>query len=109
LSICIDFLQFINDLEKRLRPLALRERENLLSLKHQECKERGLPFDSELYVWDYRYYDRMFKEKTLDLDYDLVKQHFPVEIVVPAVLEVYQSLLGVRFEEIKGGGWHQGN
>ena len=66
----------------------------------------GLPFDGEFYMWDYRYYDRKFIESTLDLDDSLVKEYFPVSVVVPAILNIYQNLLGVRFEEIKDSVWH---
>jgi hypothetical protein len=51
----------------------------------------------------------MYNEKTLDLDYNLVKQYFPVAVVVPIILDIYQQLLGVQFEEIKAGTWHPGN
>jgi Zn-dependent oligopeptidase len=51
----------------------------------------------------------MHNEKTLDLDYNLVKQYFPVAVVVPIILDIYQRLLGVLFEEIKEGAWHPGN
>ena len=57
----------------------------------------------------YRYYDRKYTEKTLDLDDMLVKEYFPVGVVVPAILEIYQNLLGVRFVEVKGEKlWHPG-
>ena len=59
-------------------------------------------------MWDYRYYDRVYTEKTLDLDDMVVKEYFPVGVVVPAILEIYQSLLGVRFVEVKGEVWHPG-
>jgi hypothetical protein len=37
-----------------LRPVGEKEREILLRLKKEEHKERGLPFDDEFYIWDYR-------------------------------------------------------
>jgi Zn-dependent oligopeptidase len=92
-----------------LRPVGLKEREVLLGMKQQECKEKGLPFDGEFYLWDYRYYDRKFVEESLDLDDSLVKEYFPVSVVVPAILDIYQNLLGVRFQEIKGQTWHPGS
>ncbi|KAF8650117.1 hypothetical protein AX16_005354 [Volvariella volvacea WC 439] len=82
---------FLDDLERRLRPVGLKDRETLLEMKRQEHEEKGLPYDGNFYIWDYR----------------LVKEYFPVSVVVPAILEIYQNLLGVRFEEIKGGStWH---
>ncbi|OBZ71150.1 Thimet oligopeptidase [Grifola frondosa] len=98
--------EFLTDLEQKLRPVGLKDRETLLALKKEEHEEKGLPFDGEFYIWDYRYYDRKFIERTLNLDDQLVKEYFPVSVVVPAILEIYQNLLGVRFVEIKGETWH---
>ena len=98
----------MDDLETRLRPVGVKEREILLKIKEKEHKEKGLPFDGEFYIWDYRYYDRKYIEETLDLDDSLVKEYFPVSVVVPTILSIYQNLLGVQFEEIKGSTWHPG-
>ncbi|KAF8426816.1 peptidase M3A/M3B, partial [Boletus edulis BED1] len=69
----------------------------------------GLPIDDNFYIWDYRYYDRLYVERNLDFDDFLVKKYFPVSVVVPAVLDIYQNLLGVKFVEITGDArdvWH---
>ncbi|KAF8073822.1 metallopeptidase MepB [Lyophyllum atratum] len=97
---------FLNDLETKLRPVGLKEREVLLALKKKEHEEKGIPFDGEFYIWDYRYYDRKYVEESLKLDDMVVKEYFPVSVVVPTILEIYQNLLGVRFEEIQGSTWH---
>jgi len=58
-----------------------------------------------------RYYDRLYVEKTLDLDESLVKEYFPVSVVVPTILKIYQDLLGVKFIEVKDDTkdvWHPG-
>ena len=103
---CLTRFKFLADLQQKLRPVGLKEREALLVLKKQQHDELGIPFDGEFYIWDYRYYDRLFIEKTLDLDDMKVKEYFPVDKVVPAILEIYQNLLGVKFVEIKGETWH---
>jgi Zn-dependent oligopeptidase len=95
-------------LEQKLRPLGLRERETLLALKREGCGEKGLPCDDILRAWDFLYYDRLSIEKSLDLDDNLVKEYFPVSVVVPAIMDIYRTLLSVRFEEIKGEVWHPG-
>ncbi|EMD39827.1 hypothetical protein CERSUDRAFT_81164 [Gelatoporia subvermispora B] len=99
-------VEFLADLEQKLRPVGLKERVELLALKKEEHEQKGLPFDGEFYIWDYRYYDRKYIERTLDLDDQLVKEYFPVSVVVPAILDIYQNLLGVKFVEIKGETWH---
>lgn len=58
-----------------------------------------------------RYYNRLYVERNLSLDGSLVKEYFPVSFVVPAILDIYQHLLGVKFMEIDGGAkdaWHPG-
>ncbi|GAA5998615.1 metalloendopeptidase [Rhodotorula paludigena] len=106
---------FLADLEHKLRPLGLAERERLLALKREEHQRRGLPKsadDDQFFLWDYRYYDRLFVERELDLDEDAVKQYFPVAHVVPAVLGIYKDLLGVeiipvpRTRDAGGETWH---
>jgi len=77
-------------------------------MKKKEYEAKGLPFDGEFYIWDYRYYDRKYIEASLNLDDMLVKEYFPVSVVVPTILSIYQNLLGVRFEEIHGSTWHPG-
>lgn len=95
-------------MEGKLRPVGEKEKDILLEMKRKEHEAKGLPFDGNFYLWDYRYYDRKYIEETLDLDDMLVKEYFPVSVVVPTILNIYQSLLGVRFEEIKGSTWHPG-
>ncbi|PFH53956.1 hypothetical protein AMATHDRAFT_38385 [Amanita thiersii Skay4041] len=97
---------FLGDLEKKLRPVGIKEREILLEMKKKEHEEKGFPFDGQFYIWDYRYYDRKYIEDKLHLDDSLVKEYFPVSVVVPAILSIYQNLLGVRFEPIKESTWH---
>ena len=87
----------------------MKDRETLLALKKKEHEEKGFPFDGEFYLWDYRYYDRKYIEESLSLDDKIVQEYFPVSTVVPAILEIYQNLLGVQFEEIQNAStWHSG-
>ncbi|CAK5270325.1 unnamed protein product [Mycena citricolor] len=87
---------FLDDLESKLKPLGINDRKVLLALKEKDCAARQLDFDGSFNIWDYRYYDRKFTEETLDLDDMLVKEYFPVSVVVPRILDIYQTLLGVR-------------
>ncbi|KAG8740405.1 hypothetical protein FRC10_004356 [Ceratobasidium sp. 414] len=99
-------IDFLTDLEQKLRPVGLKDRETLLKLKEKEHAKLGIPYDGQFYIWDYRYYDRLYVEESLSLDDALVKEYFPVDVVVPTILEIYQDLLGVKFEEVKGNLWH---
>ncbi|KAJ7212164.1 metallopeptidase MepB [Mycena pura] len=99
-------VDFLDDLQAKLKPVGIKDRQTLLALKQKDLAERGLPFDGNFYIWDYRYYDRKYIETSLELDDMLVKEHFPVSVVVPTIMEIYQNLLGVRFETITGTTWH---
>lgn len=60
-------LSFLADLEAKLRPLGLAERAKLLQLKKEEHAQRGWKLNEEFHLWDYRYYDRLWVERTLAL------------------------------------------
>ncbi|KAM0748837.1 metallopeptidase MepB [Meredithblackwellia eburnea MCA 4105] len=104
---------FLNDLEEKLRPVGEAERVEFLKLKKEVHEKKGLEFDGKLYLWDYRYYDRLWMEKNLRLDEEKVKEYFPVSTVVPAMLDIYRTLLNVEFfpvprtEEAGGLTWHE--
>ncbi|KIO24317.1 hypothetical protein M407DRAFT_77092 [Tulasnella calospora MUT 4182] len=99
-------VQFLDNLVKKMKVIGEKDRATLLKLKEQELGDKT---DGKFYIWDYRYYDRMFIEKSLDLDEAKVKEYFPVDVVVPAILKIYQDLLGVSFVEITKDvdTWHQ--
>ncbi|KAF8521045.1 metallopeptidase MepB [Gautieria morchelliformis] len=98
--------KFLDDILAKLKPVGIKDRQVLLALKKEEHLEKGLPFDNEFYLWDYRYYDRKYVEKTLSLDDSLVKEYFRVDTVVGSILEIYQDLLGVEFRKCEGQVWH---
>ena len=81
----------------------------MLKLKEKEHTEKGYPFDNKFYIWDYRYYDQKFIQSSLQLDESLVKEYFPVSNIVPQILQIYQNLLSIKFVEMKGETWHEGN
>lgn len=50
--------------------------------------------------WDYSYYERQLEKTRYAVDSEVVRQYFPVDKVLPAVLDIYSRLLGVRFEPL---------
>ncbi|ORY69423.1 hypothetical protein BCR35DRAFT_307983 [Leucosporidium creatinivorum] len=104
---------FLSDLEEKLRPLGLAEREKLLKLKKEEHEKRGWEVDEEFRVWDYRYYDRLWTERELSLDETHLSEYFTVTTLIPKILSIYSQLLGISFhpvprdEEHGGLLWHE--
>lgn len=107
-------LSFLNDLQEKLTPLGEAEKQKFLKVKKAEHEKRGWPVENELYLWDYRYYDRLTTERDLALDDNKVKEYFPVDKVVPTILDIYRQLLSVQFypvprdDEHGGKTWHKG-
>jgi Zn-dependent oligopeptidase len=53
---------FLKDLEEKLRPLGIKERDDLLALKKEEHERLGLTQDPVFRLWDYR---RVFSSSSL--------------------------------------------
>jgi Zn-dependent oligopeptidase len=52
-------------------------------------------------LWDYRFYQSRFEESSFAVDPEAVRQYFPVDVVVPAALSVFEQVLGLRFEPVQ--------
>ncbi|KAG6380299.1 hypothetical protein JVT61DRAFT_8408 [Boletus reticuloceps] len=101
--------EFLDELRRYLDPIGRKELEAIIALKNEDYTKRGLLVDDDLDICDSRYYSRLYVENNLSLDGSLVKEYFPVSFVVPAILDIYQSLLGVKFVEVHGEAkdvWH---
>ncbi|PIN18832.1 Neurolysin [Handroanthus impetiginosus] len=67
-------------------------------------KEEG---DTSFGIEDLPYYVKRIKEKQLDLDFGVVKQYFPINLVLPGIFKICQDLFGLRFEEVVDADvWH---
>jgi Zn-dependent oligopeptidase len=100
---------FLSDLRDKLRPVGQNDLQTLLDLKKKEHERLSLPFDGNFYAWDWRYYDRLFIETSLSLDNDAVKEYFPVEAIVKAIMDIYTEMFRVHVEEVSDAVvWHPG-
>ena len=90
------------------QPLWDQERKELLELKEEECKSQGRDFNGKLDYWDMRYYCNMIEEKKYSVDQEKLKEYFPMQKVTEGLLEIYQQLLGLKFELVKDADvWHE--
>ncbi|TRY57445.1 hypothetical protein DNTS_031431, partial [Danionella cerebrum] len=95
------------DLAHKLKPLGEKERAVILKLKEQESKKRNQPFTGELYAWDTRYYMTQVEETQYAVDQNLLKEYFPMEVVTKGLLDIYQELLNLSFQQVEGAPvWH---
>lgn len=91
-------------LENISASLTDRASEELTILKEFKKQEEGeLTFGIE----DLPYYVKKVREQQYDLDFGVVKQHFPVNVVLSGIFKICQDLFGLRFEEIADAEvWH---
>ncbi|HYV49259.1 MAG TPA: M3 family metallopeptidase [Myxococcaceae bacterium] len=52
-------------------------------------------------LWDYAFYESRFEESSFAVDPEAVRQYFPLDVVVPAALGVFEQVLGLRFEPVQ--------
>jgi len=85
---------FLTQIDSKLLPKAQAELAVLQALKAQSGDR------TQWQPWDYYYYeDRLLKTKYA-VDDEAVRQYFPVTKVIPAVMSIYEKLLGVTFRPI---------
>ena len=100
--------KFLSDLAIKLQPLWAEEKKELLALKEAECKENGWEFNNNLNFWDMRYYCTMIEEKKYSVDKEKLREYFPLEKVTEGLLQIYQQLLGLKFQLVKDADvWHE--
>lgn len=85
----------IDDIDRRLWPKARAEIATLAAMKRADGDRRPLG------AWDYAWYEEQFEKREHAVDSEAVRRYFPADTVVPALLGVYEHLLGIRFERIE--------
>lgn len=94
---------------ERLKPVGMKERKYLLSLKRRECLMKGLVFDGQINAWDLPYYMSQVEQCKFAVNKDKLIEYFPLELVTKGLLGIYQELLGLAFTEVQHAQvWHEG-
>ena len=88
--------KFLDSLDARLLPNAKDEVERLRQMK---AKDTGDP-NAVLQRWDFTYYDNLLRKTQYAVDQNEIRQYFPVQHTIDAVLNVYHTLLGVDFKQV---------
>ncbi len=87
---------FLNSLDKALLSKAQAEVARLTTLKANETGS----LSAVLHPWDFTYYDNVLHRMQYAVDQNQIRQYFPVQHTIDAVLDIYHRLLGVDFKQI---------
>ena len=96
-------LEFLEDLESRVRAKADLDLDELASAKQAHTGDA----DAKLEIWDWRYYQQRILREQHDVDQFAVAEYFPLEETLNGMLDIYADLVGVRFAPIEDArAWH---
>ncbi|MEO5686502.1 MAG: M3 family metallopeptidase [Burkholderiaceae bacterium] len=88
--------KFLTTITTALKPLAGEQRARLAGLKGSRIEE-----------WDRTFYSDIAKKQQFNLDPETVRQYFPAQHTIDAVLAIYSHMLGLTFTKAAGlPAWH---
>lgn len=89
--------------EGLVKKVAQGSREELQELKKYKKKISNKPFISA----DIAYLSNLLQKERFDVDSEFIKQHFPLEHVKQAMIDLYSNLFDIEFIKLKHNLWHK--
>lgn len=94
--------EFLDRMRDRLTDKGVPEAEVL-----QAMLEKDAGPQARLSTWDLMYYHNQLKKARYAVDDERVREYFPFDKVTASMFDLYQTLFGVRFEEVRPArAWH---
>lgn len=88
--------KFMMSLDRTIMPKAQADIEELRALKAAETHNPN----AELHQWDVGRYMHQLNKTKYSVDSNAIRQYFPVQHTIDAVLRIYHTLLGVDFTPV---------
>ena len=88
--------KYINDLVIVIQPKFDSEVAELQKLKAAETKDPN----ARIMVWDWRYYANQRDKQKYAVDKEALRAYFPFQRVLDGMFNIYQSIFGLKFENI---------
>ncbi|KAI4763194.1 metallopeptidase MepB [Aureobasidium sp. EXF-3400] len=93
---------FLGDLRSQLQSGLQSDLNALKQLKSDHLAGQGIDFDGKFYVWDISFYHRLMLETQYAVDQKRIAEYFPIQTVVPAMLNNFEKVFGLVFREVSG-------
>lgn len=95
-------LNFVSDLAKKVRPKALAYVKELTKLKQKDFGKA-----SKLGYYDTAFYANQYFQQKYEVDFEKLREFFPIKRVIEGTFKIYENLLGLKFKEKKNFfSWH---
>ncbi|KAE9372644.1 metallopeptidase MepB [Stipitochalara longipes BDJ] len=94
--------EFLSRLQSNLVPRGRKELEVLRQRREQDLRENGSPSNQDVNrfpPWDYFYYQNLL-EQEFQVNNSEISEFFPLEQTAIAMLDLFSTLLGLRFQPI---------
>jgi thimet oligopeptidase len=96
-------MNFLSDLQKKLKPMAKAEDKELLKLKLEKAGIKT----KNLAAWESGYWNNMHEKLYYDVDQEKIKEYFQADIVIAGMFKIFGGLFGVGFEPVKIPVWNK--
>ncbi len=95
-------IEFLKKLNKEVKRKGKKELKELLKLK----KERISKDENLIYNWEWRFYANMLKKRKYEVDYEKIREYFPLEKVISGMFEIFEKVFSVKFVPVELEKWH---
>lgn len=93
---------FLSRLKDKLIP---KGKADLAELERLKLEMTGV--NEPIKSYDWRYFENQLKKQKFQVDHELIRQYFPLDVVLKGMFEIYETLLGVTFKVASGAPvWH---
>lgn len=90
-------IAFLEKLKTGLQPKFDAE---LAEFRRIKIKETGDP-NAQIHLWDWRYFSSQLKKEKYNVDPEQLRVYFPCQRVLDGMFEIYQTIFGLRFEQVE--------
>jgi thimet oligopeptidase len=87
---------FLEDLVRGIQPKFDAEVKELRALKRAETKNPN----AKIELWDWRYFQARYLKEKYTIDTEALRVYFPYDRVLQGMFAIYQSIFGLKFEQI---------